>query len=195
MMEKTEIRSFFDRCAETWDAGMVRNERAIEAILDAAGICPGTEVLDVACGTGVLFPDYQRRGVASLTGIDLSPEMAARAREKYPWATVLCGDAEETDFSRQFDAVVIYNAFPHFPKPERLLERLCGVLRPGGRLTVAHGMSRLALLRHHSGAASRVSLELPEAETLAALLGRWLTVDTVVSDEEKYIVSGALEGR
>ena len=31
--------------------------------------------------------------------------------------------------------------------------------------------------------------------TLAALLGRWLTVDTVVSDEEKYIVSGALEGR
>ena len=164
MMEKTEIRSFFDRCA-------------------------------VACGTGVLFPDYQRRGVAFLTGIDLSPEMAARAGEKYPWATVLCGDAEETDFSRQFDAVVIYNAFPHFPKPERLLERLCGVLRPGGRLTVAHGMSRQALLRHHSGAASRVSLELPEAETLAALLGRWLTVDTVVSDEEKYIVSGALEGR
>ena len=149
----------------------------------------------MACGTGVLFPDYQRRGVASLTGIDLSPEMAARAGEKYPWATVLCGDAEETDFSRQFDAVVIYNAFPHFPKPERLLERLCGVLRPGGRLTVAHGMSRQALLRHHSGAASRVSLELPEAETLAALLGRWLTVDTVVSDEEKYIVSGALEGR
>ena len=85
--------------------------------------------------------------------------------------------------------------FPHFPKPERLLERLCGVLRPGGRLTVAHGMSRQALLRHHSGAASRVSLELPEAETLAALLGRWLTVDTVVSDEEKYIVPGALEGR
>ncbi len=194
-MEKTEIRSFFDRCAETWDAGMVRNERAIRAILDAAGIRPGAEVLDVACGTGVLFPDYQRRGVASLTGIDLSPEMAARAREKYPWAAVLCGDAEETDFFRQFDAVVIYNAFPHFPQPERLLERLCGALRPGGRLTVAHGMSRQALLQHHSGAASRVSLELPEAETLAALLGRWLTVDTVVSDEEKYIVSGALEGR
>ena len=194
-MEKTEIRSFFDRCAETWDAGMVRNERAIRAILDAAGIRPGAEVLDVACGTGVLFPDYQRRGVASLTGIDLSPEMAARAREKYPWATVLCGDAEETDFSRKFDAVVIYNAFPHFPEPARLLERLCGALRPGGRLTVAHGMSRQALLQHHSGAASRVSLELPEAETLAALLGRWLTVNTVVSDEEKYIVSGALEGR
>ena len=163
-MDKQTVRDFFDACAPSWDAGMVRSERVIARILDGARVGADKTVLDVACGTGVLFPDYQRRGVASLTGIDLSPEMAARAGEKYPWATVLCGDAEETDFSRQFDAVVIYNAFPHFPKPERLLERLCGVLRPGGRLTVAHGMSRQALLRHHSGAASRVSLELPEAD-------------------------------
>lgn len=32
-------------------------------------------LLDVACGTGVLFPDYLARG-ASVTGIDISPEMA-----------------------------------------------------------------------------------------------------------------------
>ena len=37
MMEKTEIRSFFDRCAETWDPAIFRNERAIGSILDSAG--------------------------------------------------------------------------------------------------------------------------------------------------------------
>ncbi len=184
-----EVRQFFDRQASRWDADMVRNEAAIAAILDAAGIGPGMEVLDVGCGTGVLFPDYQRRGVRQLTGIDLSPEMARRAAEKFPWAQVLCGDAETLDFGRSFDAIVIYNAFPHFSEPLRLLEHLRNYLRPDGRLTIAHGMSREALLRHHSGPAQRVSRELPEAAQLAALLETLFTVDTVISDREKYLVS------
>lgn len=195
MIQADAVRRYFDRCAAQWDDGMIRNEAAIAAILDAAGIRPGIDVLDVACGTGVLFPDYQRRQVRSLTGIDLSPEMARRAQEKYPWAQVLCGDVEQEALGQTFDAIVIYNAFPHFPQPERLLRRLSTLLCPGGRLTVAHGMSREALLRHHSGSASAVSLELPEAETLGRTLGQFLTVDIILSDREKYIVSGQAESR
>lgn len=195
MIQTDAVRAYFDSHADQWDAGMVRNEAAISAILDAAGIRPGTDVLDVACGTGVLFPDYQKRQVRSLTGIDLSPEMAYRARKKYPWATVLCGDAMQLELSQTFDAIVIYNAFPHFPKPELLLAHLSTLLRPGGRLTVAHGMSREALLLHHSGSASAVSLELPEATALGHRMGQFLAVDIILSDREKYIVSGRKESR
>lgn len=195
MIQTDAVRAYFDSHADQWDAGMVRNEAAISAILDAAGIRPGTDVLDVACGTGVLFPDYQKRQVHSLTGIDLSPEMAYRARKKYPWATVLCGDAMQLELSQTFDAIVIYNAFPHFPKPELLLAHLSTLLRPGGRLTVAHGMSREALLLHHSGSASAVSLELPEAKALGHRMGQFLAVDIILSDREKYIVSGRKESR
>lgn len=195
MIQTDAVRAYFDSHADQWDAGMVRNESAISAILDAAGIRPGTDVLDVACGTGVLFPDYQKRQVRSLTGIDLSPEMAYRARKKYPWATVLCGDAMQLELSQTFDAIVIYNAFPHFPKPELLLAHLSTLLRPGGRLTVAHGMSREALLLHHSGSASAVSLELPEAKALGHRMGQFLAVDIILSDREKYIVSGRKESR
>ena len=157
MMEQQEIIRFFDRCAPSWDAEMVRNEPVIAAILDNAGIARGIDVLDVACGTGVLFPDYLARGVASLTAIDIAPEMARIAQEKFPQVKVLCGDVETTEFERKFDAVVIYNAFPHFPEPARLIGRLAEWVKPGGRLTVAHGMSRDKLVRHHSGSASRVS--------------------------------------
>lgn len=195
MIQTDAVRAYFDSHADQWDAGMVRNEAAISAILDAAGIRPGMDVLDVACGTGVLFPDYQKRQVRSLTGIDLSPEMAYRARKKYPWATVLCGDAMQLELSQTFDAIVIYNAFPHFPKPELLLAHLSTLLRPGGRLTVAHGMSREALLLHHSGSASAVSLELPEAKALGHRMGQFLAVDIILSDREKYIVSGRKESR
>ena len=48
MMEQQEIIRFFDRCAPTWDAEMVRNEPVIAAILDNAGIVCGIDVLDVA---------------------------------------------------------------------------------------------------------------------------------------------------
>ena len=79
MISKDNVIAFFDRCAETWDAELIRNDAVIDRILDNAGVNPGMRVLDVACGTGVLFPDYLKRNVASVTGIDISPEMAKRA--------------------------------------------------------------------------------------------------------------------
>ena len=114
-MKQAAVVDFFDRCAPTWDDEMIRNEDAIRAILDNAGVRAGVDVLDVACGTGVLFPDYLARGVASVTGVDLSPEMARRARRKFPEVEVVCGDAETYSFGRGFDVVMVYNAFPHFP--------------------------------------------------------------------------------
>ena len=81
MIDKRDVQAFFDRLAPDWDAGMVRNEAVIARILDNAGVCEGCTVLDVACGTGVLFGDYVMRGAARVTAVDLSPEMAARAVE------------------------------------------------------------------------------------------------------------------
>ncbi|MGM9553518.1 MAG: class I SAM-dependent methyltransferase [Faecousia sp.] len=189
-MEQQDVIRFFDRCAPSWDADLVRNEAVISAILDNTGICAGMDVLDVACGTGVLFPDYLGRGVASLTAIDLSPEMAKLAQQKFPQVNVLCGDAEQTDFAQCFDTVMIYNAFPHFPEPACVIERLAKWVKPGGRLSVAHGMSRDKLVQHHAGSASRVSIDLPEAHELAKLFAPWFDVDVMVSNHEMYQVCG-----
>lgn len=190
-MDQKAVIAFFNRCAPTWDDEMIRNEDVIRTILDNAGIREGIAVLDVACGTGVLFPDYIDRGVSSLTGIDIAPEMASRAQAKFPQAEVICGDVEVYPFDRQFDAVMVYNAFPHFPAPKRLIERLAALTRPGGRLSVAHGMSREMLTRHHSGAASKVSIGLIDEQELAALFGPWFDVDVVISDDRMYQVAGS----
>ena len=117
-MEKKDIIEFFDCCAPTWDAEMIKNDEIIGKILDNAEVQEGQHILDVACGTGVMFDYYLDRNVASVTGIDISPEMAKIARSKYannPKVTVICGDVEEAVFSQKFDRIVVYNAFPHFP--------------------------------------------------------------------------------
>ena len=192
MIDSREVIAFFDRLAPDWDAEMIRSDEIIAAILDKAEVSAGKDVLDVATGTGVLIGDYLARGVASVTGIDISPNMARIAQGKYPQENVkiLCGDVERTDFDRLFDCVVVYNAFPHFPDPARLIARLAALLKPGGTLTVAHGMSREKIDAHHHGAASRVSNGLMSAEDLAAIFAGHLTVTAVISDDRMYQVVG-----
>lgn len=189
-MNKQDVIAFFDRLAPQWDADMIRSDEIIATILDNAGITAGMSVLDVACGTGVLFPDYFDREITDLTGIDISPEMARLCGEKHPQAPVICADVEEYDFGRKFDRIMVYNAFPHFPDPEKLICRLAELLNPGGILTVAHGMSRAQIDHHHEGPASRVSMGLFHEDALAEIFSRYLQVTVKISTDRMYQVSG-----
>lgn len=192
-MQKQEVIDYFNRCAPTWDAEMVKNEEIIESILDNAEVGMGCDVLDVACGTGVLFPYYLKRNVTSVTGIDISPEMAKLAAGKFSEEAkvrVICGDVEETVFDRKFDRIVVYNAFPHFPNPKRLIKTLAALLKEDGRLTIAHGASREVIDAHHSGSASQVSSGLMPAEELVKLFDPHFDVEIMISNRKMYQVSG-----
>lgn len=192
-MDKRDIIRFFDQLAPAWDAQQVDCTAVIDKIFDNARIAPQQRILDVACGTGVLFPHYLRREVGSVTGIDISPEMVRLAREKYaeePKISVLCGDVETQTFPALFDSIMLYNAFPHFPDPQHLIASLAALLPAGGRLTIAHGMSRESINAHHQGAAQYVSHELMDAQQLCALFAPCFQVDIAVDDATMYQVSG-----
>ena len=189
-MNKQDVITFFDRLAPQWDADMIRYDDIIGKILDVGNVKAGADVLDVACGTGVLFPDYLARNVASLTAIDISPEMARIAQNKFPDVQVICGDVETTNFGKKFDCIMVYNAFPHFPDPENLIRVLSNLLKPGGTLTVAHGMSRAQIDHHHKGTASKVSVGLMHEDALAEIFAKYLTVSGKISDDRMYAVCG-----
>ena len=192
-MDKKDIIEFFDRCAPNWDADMIKSDAIIGKILDNAEVGADMDILDVACGTGVMFDYYLDRNVASVTGIDISPEMAKIAAGKYEAeekVQVICGDVEEYGFDWKFDRIVVYNAFPHFPYPKRLIKILSRLLKENGRLTVAHGMSREAIDNHHSGAASKVSNGLMTAESLKRIFDAYFDVEVVISNNYMYQVSG-----
>ena len=192
-MEKKDVIEFFDRCAANWDATMIKSDRIIGKILDNAEVGPGMDILDVACGTGVMFDYYLNRNAASVTGIDISSEMAKIATEKYaenPKVQVICGDVEEYAFDKKFDRIVVYNAFPHFPYPKRLIKLLAKLLKDDGRLTVAHGMSREAIDNHHNGEASKVSNGLMTADSLRKIFEAHFQVEVVISNDYMYQVSG-----
>ena len=190
-MNQQDVIQFFDRLAPQWDADMIRSDAIIASILDTAGVSAGKDILDVACGTGVLFPDYLSRNAASVTAVDISPEMVKIAAQKFPGQVeVICGDVQAVDFGKQFDCIMIYNAFPHFPDPAGLIATLSNLLKPGGTLTVAHGMSRAAIDHRHEGPASKVSVGLMHEDALSELFSSHLTVTAKISNDQMYQVTG-----
>lgn len=188
-MDKKEIIAFFDKLASDWDDYNIRNEEVIAEILSKGGLKDGAEVLDVACGTGVLFPDYLKAG-AEITGVDISENMVKTARGKFPGTHVICADATDFQFDKKFDVIMIYNAFPHFDEPQKLIKNLAQALKPNGRLSIAHGISEKELTECHSGSAKNVSVPLVKKEVLAEMLKPYLDVDTMISDDRMYMVSG-----
>ena len=196
-MDKKDVIEFFDSCASGWDAAMIKDDKIIGKILDNAHVEKGIGILDVACGTGVLFPYYLDLGVGSVTGIDISPEMAKIAAEKFkddPRVQVLCGDVEAMDEHKKYDVIVVYNAFPHFPDPRKLIRTLAAMLKEGGRLTIAHGQSREAIDGHHQGSASKVSNGLMPADSLKKIFDSCLQVEVMICDDRMYQVSGVKAG-
>jgi len=193
-LNKKDVIEFFNIQAAHWDEHMIRNEEIIDVILNNAQIKEGKDVLDVACGTGILFPDYLSRNVNSVTAIDISPKMVEIAQKKFSQENIriICADVETMDFSNKFDCIVVYNALPHFEEPQRLIEKLSGLLREGGTLTIAHGMSRERIDQCHRGKARGVSLGLISEEELAKLFSKYLHVTLKISNNKMYQVVGII---
>ncbi len=190
LMNKEIIKDFFDNLAPNWDNEPIADTTIINTILDNAKVCESIDILDVGCGTGVMFPFYLERNVNSITAVDLSTEMVKIAKAKFPQAEIICGDAENITFDRQFDVIMIYNAFPHFSEPQKLIENLAKHLNDGGRLCIAHGMSKKELDDIHIKSAGKVSNILPECNDLAEMLKPHFNVDIMISNDKMYQVSG-----
>ncbi len=119
----------------------IRDEAALQLLVDASGAGPDDTVLDVACGPGLVVGAFARV-VRHATGIDVTPAMLARAREVAAEAgranvTFVEGDVTRLPWDdREFSLVVSRFAFHHFQRPAAVLAEMRRVCRPGGRVVV-----------------------------------------------------------
>jgi ubiquinone/menaquinone biosynthesis C-methylase UbiE len=105
-----------------------------DALLDAVRVEAGIEVLDLACGPGLVAGVARGRG-AIATGLDFSAAMVAIARATHPGIRFEEGDAEALPFADgSFDRVVANFGIHHVPDPVRALSETLRVLRPSGRV-------------------------------------------------------------
>ena len=107
-----------------------------DALLDALGPLNGTELVEVGCGTGRFTAVLERAG-AQVTGVDNDPGMLARATSRTDAALVLA-DAHTLPLSDDsFDVAVAITLLEFAAAPQRIVDELVRVTRPGGRIAVA----------------------------------------------------------
>ena len=148
---------FFDLRAKQWEQNCypAPTRKRLEALIPTFHVTPGARILDIGTGPGILIP-YLRRIVGRkgrICAFDISFQMARHAMRKLELAEdiVLQADVHRIPFKDStFDHVICFAAFPHFDSPDRAVQEMARVGKPGGRLVIAHLMSRGELARHHA---------------------------------------------
>ena len=132
---------------EVYEACLVAAQmgRAAEELVAAAEVGPDDQVLDVACGTGVVAraAAERTRTAAQVAGADVNAPMlvaAAGFAEKagltgIEW--VECDAAEMPFDDGSFDVALCQQGLQFMPDSGAALREMSRVLRPGGRLALS----------------------------------------------------------
>lgn len=143
---KAMERAGFNRIAARYADGAPLRADLARALLDAAALASGQQVLDLASGPGLLARDAAQRVAPSgrVLATDIAETMLAegarRAARETGAAPLLfaAADAEHLCLAdAAFDRVLAGLALFMFPHPERALAEMCRVLRPGGLVALS----------------------------------------------------------
>ena len=137
--DRERLRETFGSVAEQYERARPEYPAAVfDDLAELAALQPGSRVLEIGPGSGKATAELARRGYA-VTGIELSPELAAVATRNVPDAEIVVADFETWQpGDADFDAVVAFTAF-HWIAPELRYAKPARLLRPGGALAVVAG--------------------------------------------------------
>ena len=137
------VRNLFDRYAQDFDQYLTNNLNYQTPALIAAAITHDLntsierrlDVLDMGCGTG-LFGVEIKPVSRHLTGVDLSPNMVAKAQERGIYDLLLASDLLEFldgAESESMDLVAATDVFVYIGNLAPIFAQTWRILRPGGR--------------------------------------------------------------
>src|SRR5262245_6322443 len=132
-MQPAETGAHYDRIALWWQQqhahsvyGVAALERAIRFVKNK------TTALEVGCGSSGRFIEVLLQNGFTPTGLDISAEMIALARQRHPLVTFYTADICTWVLPQSYDLMVAWDSTFHLPLAEQapVLKRLCAGLNP-----------------------------------------------------------------
>ena len=158
------VRDFFNQVAVNYSHD---DSQLIDDLLDSLFVTRCHRILDLGCGKGIISEKLASRNNGEVVALDLSSEMLKYAKEKINDERVkfVNGDFYQYD-DEPFDAIICFDAFPHFLDVAGFVEKANQLLKSDGLLAIIHDCGRKELNTHHKQHALGVSrqLSIPEEE-------------------------------
>jgi len=173
-------RNTWNRCATEYMSAAPLTAHAVNLLIEAARLSPESRALDVACGPGHITQMMADTG-ATVTGVDLSPEMVEVAKKLNPKIEFREANVDYLPFdSKSFDAVLVNYAIHHFASPDNAVREIHRVLKPGGRFVFAGPLEHFGFWAFIAGITAH--------HTMDELAHGPIYLDATCEDYEKLVV-------
>jgi len=142
-------RRYFDSLVDVFAAEPPPDVAArLSRIVELAQLAAGMRVLDVGSGAGALLPFVLAHSPSRVVACDLSAEMLARAKERFPQVETNVGDVAGLELAASsFDVAFLNAVFPNITDKPAALTNLARLIAPGGRMVISHPEGRAFVLR------------------------------------------------
>lgn len=161
-----EVKNYFDKVALNYEH---RYTQLIDELLDPLVINKNSYILDLGCGKGIISEKLASLNENNeVIALDISSKMIeyAKANINHPRIKFINQDFYSFSSERQFDAIICFDAFPHFLDIDNFVNKANELLKKDGLLAIMHDCGRISLNSHHAAHAAHISryLDTPKEE-------------------------------
>jgi 2-polyprenyl-3-methyl-5-hydroxy-6-metoxy-1,4-benzoquinol methylase len=132
--ENINTREYFDdqfQPKEIDTVNLLRQEKYLEHVKI------GDKTIELGCGLSY-FPEMARLKGAQSYGLDFSEKAINKLIETFPKVTFVNEDATKTSYGNaEFDVVVSGEVIEHLEEPQRLVDEMARICRPGGKIIIS----------------------------------------------------------
>lgn len=196
MVENLLTREYFDALSYRWKAKASSDSNKISRLLSRLDWQRCQRLMDVGCGTGVLFPHLKHlmRADAIIFAVDFAEKMIQEAaRTKYSGIELLCGCTRYLPFrDSTLDRIIAFQVMPHVQGKEKALQEYWRILRPYGDLVIMHihGSSEINAIHETVGGLVQ-NHTLPPAQQMILMLKQAnFLISDAVDCRGEYFVRG-----
>lgn len=189
----------YDELAAEWDLRFTAEDLEFLTFkVDRFGVKEGMNILDLGCGTGILFDILRRRVGKSgtVTGIDFSIQMALKAHRNFPFNNVNVIDADVVALplkSDSFDMAVSFWSFPNFSNKPKAVREIHRVLKPGSRLYIIQLLSSKETAERHQKLGGVIEKDkFPTEREMAELMNAGGFSDVIINDQPGLYLASAV---
>lgn len=169
-------KDYFNEEYKNWVNNVDENKlKIMKKSIKRLNISQHDSVLDVACGTGILYPLLMDIPVKNYMALDISEKMLEELSKRYVDAKVKLHDFDKPiKLEKKYDIIIIFNSIPHFENLNVVFQNSRNNLKQGGKLAIIHTRTRAGLANHHHQIGYTLDRDaIPKDDTIYKLCSKY----------------------